>query len=71
MIYLFGKGKSVSIIYAPETLTEKDKQGAVIVEALPPKEVPEGHYEILCLDDNNVPYWEYKIIEQPSEDIVV
>jgi hypothetical protein len=65
MIYLFGQGKSVSIIYAPETLTEQDKVGGIAVEALPPKEDKEDYNAILCLDDNNKPYWEYEpIIEE-------
>ena len=71
MIYLFGQGKNVSIIYAPETLTEQDKQGAIVVEALPPVEERDGYNAILCLDQDNKPYWEYQIIEQPSDDNVV
>jgi hypothetical protein len=71
MIYLFGQGKSVSIIYAPETLTEQDKVGGIAVEQLPPKEDKEGYNAILCLDQDNKPYWEYEIIEQPSEEVVV
>jgi hypothetical protein len=70
MIYLFGKGKNVSIIYAPETLTEQDKQGGIAVEALPPQNTPEGHTARLCLDSNNKPYWEYEPIpeeETPEE----
>jgi hypothetical protein len=69
MIYLFGKGKSVSVIYAPETLTEQDKVGGIAVQSLPPKETPEGYREILCLDENNQPYWEYEeIIEDVPQD---
>jgi hypothetical protein len=69
MIYLFGKGKSVSIIYAPETLTEESKKGGIAVEALPPQEDKEGYNAILCLDKNNKPYWEYeKIIEEVVEE---
>jgi hypothetical protein len=71
MIYLFGKGKSVSIIYAEETLTEESKKGGIAVEALPPKEEREGYNAILCLDQDSKPYWEYEIIEQPSEEVVV
>ena len=71
MIYLFGQGKSVSIIYAPETLTEQDKAGGIAVEQLPPREDKEGYNAILCLDQDNKPYWEYEIIEQPSEEVVV
>jgi hypothetical protein len=71
MIYLFGKGKSVSIIYDATTLTEQDKVGGIAVEQLPPREDKEGYNAILCLDQDNKPYWEYEIIEQPSEEVVV
>jgi hypothetical protein len=69
MIYLFGQGKSVSIIYDATTLTEQDKVGGIAVEQLPPQENKEGYNAILCLDDNNQPYWEYEeIIEELVED---
>jgi hypothetical protein len=72
MIYLFGKDKSVSIIYDATTLTEQDKVGGIAVEALPPREDKEGYNAILCLDQDNKPYWEYEeIIEQPDEEVVV
>jgi hypothetical protein len=69
MIYLFGQGKSVSVIYDATTLTEQDKVGGIAIEALPPKEDKEGYNAILCLDNNNKPYWEYeKIIEETPEE---
>jgi len=69
MIYLFGKGKSVSIIYDATTLTEQDKVGGIAVEQLPLQEDKEGYSAILCLDNNNKPYWEYeKIIEELVEE---
>jgi hypothetical protein len=72
MIYLFGKGKSVSIIYDATTLTEQDKVGGIAVEQLPPKEDKEGFNAILCLDQDNKPFWEYhEIIEQTDEEVVV
>jgi hypothetical protein len=71
MIYLFGQGKSVSIIYDETTLTEQDRVGGIAVEQLPPQENKEGYNAILCLDQDNKPYWEYEIIEQPSEEVVV
>jgi hypothetical protein len=72
MIYLFGKGKSVSIIYDDTTLTEQDKVGGIAVEQLPPKEDKEGFNAVLCLDQDNKPFWEYhEIIEQPDEEVVV
>jgi hypothetical protein len=71
MIYLFGKDKSVSIIYDANTLTEQDKVGGIAVEQLPPQENKEGYNAILCLDQDNKPYWEYEIIEQPNKEVVV
>jgi hypothetical protein len=71
MIYLFGKNKSVSIIYDATTLSEKDKVGGIAVESLPPQENKDGYNAVLCLDQDNKPYWEYEIIEQPNEEIVV
>jgi hypothetical protein len=69
MIYLFGKGKEISVIYDETTLTEQDKVGGVAVEQLPLKEDKEGYSAILCLDNNNKPYWEYeKIIEETPEE---
>jgi hypothetical protein len=69
MIYLFGKGNQVSIIYDATTLTEQDKIGGIAFEALPPKEDKEGYNAILCLDQDNKPYWEYEL--QPVEEVVV
>jgi len=72
MIYLFGKGKSVSIIYDETTLSQEAKQSGISVEQLPPQEDKEGFNAILCLDQDNKPYWEYQeIIEQPDEEVVV
>jgi hypothetical protein len=47
MIYIFGQGKSVSIIYDATTLTQQDKVGGIAIEALPPKEDKEGYHAIL------------------------
>jgi hypothetical protein len=69
MIYLFGKGKNVSIIYDGNTLTEQSKVGGIAVEALPPKEDKEGFNAVLCLDSKNKPFWEYhEIIEEVVEE---
>ena len=69
MIYLFGKGKNVSIIYDGNTLTEQSKAGGIAVEALPPKEDKEGFNAVLCLDSKNKPFWEYQeIIEEVVEE---
>jgi hypothetical protein len=70
MIYIFGKGRDLSIIYRSETLSEKDKVGGIAVEALPPKEERDGYNAILCLDQDNVPYWEYEPILQDEPDVV-
>jgi hypothetical protein len=59
MIYLFGKGKNVSIIYDATHLPDEIKKNAVVVEALPPQENKEGHSAVLYLDEQNKPYWEY------------
>jgi hypothetical protein len=67
MIYLFGQGKLVSIIYDETTLTEQDKVGGIAIEQLPPQEDKEGYSATLCLDNNNKPYWEYVKIEKMAE----
>jgi hypothetical protein len=66
MIYLFGKEKSVSIIYDGSTLTEQDKVGGIAVEQLPPKEDKDGFNAILCLDKDNKPYWEFREIPKDT-----
>ena len=69
MIYLFGKNKSITVVYDDTTLTEQDKVGGIAVEQLPPQEDKEGYSAVLCLDNNNKPYWEYKeIIEELVEE---
>jgi hypothetical protein len=60
MIYIFGQGKNVSIIYDDSILTEQDKINGIAVETLPPKEDKDGFEAILYLDQNNKPYWDYK-----------
>jgi hypothetical protein len=71
MIYLFGKGKSVSIIYDATSLTEQDKVGGIAVEALPPKDDKDGFNAVLCLDQDNKPYWEYvEVVKDDLEQLV-
>jgi hypothetical protein len=71
MIYLFGKGNQVSIVYDGSSLTEKDKVGGIAVEALPPKEDKDGFNAILNLDKDNKPFWIYKeIVKDTLEDLV-
>jgi hypothetical protein len=64
MIYLFGKGRDISIIPDNELLTEQDKQGSITVETLPPVEQKFGYQPQLCLDDNNQPYWDYVKLDE-------
>jgi hypothetical protein len=71
MIYLFGKGDQVSIVYDGSSLTEQDKVGGIAVEALPPKEDKDGFNAVLCLDKDNKPFWTYKeIVKDTLEDLV-
>jgi hypothetical protein len=71
MIYLFGQGDQVSIVYDGSTLTEQDKVGGIAVEALPPKEDKDGFNAILCLDKDNKPYWSYKeVVRDDLEQLV-
>jgi hypothetical protein len=71
MIYLFGQGDQVSIVYDGSTLTEQDKVGGIAVASLPPKEDKEGFNAVLCLDSKNKPYWEFREIpKQTLEDLV-
>jgi hypothetical protein len=68
MIYLFGQGKNVSVIYDASSLSAEDKKGGTAVDALPPKKDKDGFNAILCLDKDNKPYWEYEeIIEEEKE----
>jgi hypothetical protein len=71
MIYIFGKANQVSVVYDGSTLTEQDKVGGIVVEALPPKEDKDGFNAILCLDKDNKPYWTYKeIVKDTLEQLV-
>jgi hypothetical protein len=67
MIYIFGEGRNLSVIYDPSTLTEAQKQGGFAVEALPLKETPEGYRDILIKEGTTL-RWEYEeIIEEEEE----
>ena len=51
MIYLFGMGEEVSIIFDGKYLTEDEKSSAtLVVEELPVKDTPDGFYEVLFID---------------------
>jgi len=67
MIYLFGKGKEVSVVYDDTTLSEQDKQGGIAVEKLPPEDKRDGYNSVLCLDKVNKPYWEYVKVETEKQ----
>jgi hypothetical protein len=64
MIYIFGEGRELSVIYDGSALTEEQKVGGFTVEALPPKETPDGYYAILIKEGTTL-RWEYK--EIPKE----
>jgi hypothetical protein len=71
MIYLFGQANQVSVVYDGSTLTEADKKGAIVVEALPPKEDKDGFNAILNLDKDNKPFWTYtEIVKETLESLV-
>jgi hypothetical protein len=71
MIYLFGKGDQVSVIYDGSTLTEADKKGAIVVDKLPVENTPAEHTAQLCLDASNKPFWKYVPIPKDTlEDLV-
>ena len=71
MIYLFGQGDQVSVVYDDSSLTEQDKVGGIAVKALPPKEDRDGFNPVLCLDKDNKPYWEYKeVVRDDLEQLV-
>lgn len=68
MIYIFGEGRNLSMIYDGSTLTEADKVGAFTVKELPPKETPEGYRDILIKEGTTL-RWEYEeIIEEEIEE---
>ena len=66
MIYIFGEGKELSFIYDDKTLTEADKVGGLAVEALPPKETPEG-YTATLVKKGDALRWEYEEIKEEEE----
>jgi hypothetical protein len=71
MIYIFGEGRNLSVIYDGSILTEEQKQGGFAVEILPPKETPEGYYAILIKEGDTL-RWEYEeIIEEELEEVKI
>jgi hypothetical protein len=72
MIYLFGQGDQVSIVYDGSSLTEQDKVGGIAIEQLPPKDDKEGFNAVLNLDKDNKPFWTYKeIVKDNLEQLVL
>jgi hypothetical protein len=63
MIYIFGDGRELSMVYDGTTLTEADKVGALVVEALPPQETPEG-YRAILIKEGDALRWEYEEIKE-------
>jgi hypothetical protein len=66
MIYIFGEGRNLSVIYDGSTLTEEQKKGGFAVETLPPTETPEGYREILIKEGTTL-RWEYEEIIEEEE----
>jgi hypothetical protein len=60
MIYLFGQGHHVSVVYDGNSLSEQAKKDAVKVDKLPETKTPPEHEAILCLDASNKPFWRYE-----------
>jgi hypothetical protein len=66
MIYIFGEGQDLSLIYDGSTLTEEQKVGGFTVESLPPQETPEGYAAILIKESDTL-RWEYEEIIEEEE----
>ena len=64
MIYIYGTGKDLSIVYQEQYLSEAAKARAtLVVDKLPPKATPANHSEMLVLDEDGL-RWEYTLIEE-------
>jgi hypothetical protein len=67
MVYIFGQGKNLSIIYAIETLSEKDKVGGILFNSLPKKEEKEGFIAYLNLsEDKKTLFWTYEKVPEEA-----
>ena len=69
MIYLFGTGEQVSVVYQGHTLTDENKARAtLVVEELPEKEEREGYYARLYIDPKTkeLSYVYKEIVEEPE-----
>jgi hypothetical protein len=68
MIYVFGQGKNCSIIYDGSTLSDIQKQNALVVESLPPRFSKKGFRDIL-VKENGTLRWEYEEVVEVIETI--
>lgn len=67
MIYIFGKGKDISIVYDENYLSEEQKTKAKVFETLPPVKEKPGFRNLLVLENDKL-IWEHEeIIEEPEE----
>jgi hypothetical protein len=65
MIYVFEGG---SVVYDGSTISEEQKARAVVVEALPEPQTPEGKYPVLRANKaTETVYYEYKDIPPQPE----
>jgi hypothetical protein len=70
MIYIFGQGTSLGIVFDESTLTEQDKKGGIPFTELPPKEDKPGYMSVLNLKEDKTIEWVYvKIKEELNEEI--
>ena len=69
MIYLFGIGSNVSVVYKGSTLSEKDKAKAtLVVESLPQPEAREGFMHQINIDpETKKIFYTYHEIEDDEE----
>ncbi len=71
MIYLFeNEENNASIVYVDNSLTEEQKQQAVVVEKLPQEDKQEGKYAILKVKKSTNEVWyEYFDVVPSNEEI--
>lgn len=64
MIYLFGSGNNVSIVYNEKTLSTAQKSKAtLILDKLPPTNCPDGYIARASLK-NGIFEWVYEVKEE-------
>lgn len=63
MIYIFGQGKNISVVYNGNTLTATQKQRAtLILDKLPTQQCPDGYIARASLKDGKFE-WLYELKE--------